>query len=562
MPRPVAALRRRPRRLAPRELPPLVEAVEAATATSRSPPSRAGWAAASASRSGFARWAIERARGFEAQRADLRPAGDARRRAAGGAAVRARLRHGDRDDRRRRAGRLPARGGRARPRAPGHRAHLGGFLHRGRQLRDFAPRLRSPRRIACAAVILAIDQGTTGHAPASSSTTRARIAGRAYREFAQHFPRPGWVEHDAERDLGGDAGGSADEALDDAGIDGADLDAIGITNQRETVVAWDPAHRRAASTARSSGRTGAPPRRCDELREAGHETLVRERTGLVHRPLLLRHEDRVAAARTSTAPSDAGFGTIDSWLVFKLTGAHVTDYSNASRTMLFDIRELRWDAELCELLGVDSGPAARAACRSARGLRDHARSSAASVPVAGHRRRPAGGAVRPGLPSRRASPRTPTARAASSCSTRAPRRRSPARACSTTVAWGLGGRARPTRSRRRSSSPAPPCSGCATASGIIDEAAETEELAASLDGNDGVYFVPALTGLGSPYWDPYARGTIVGLTRGHRPRAPRPRRARGDRLPDGRRGPGAGGGRRASARASCGPTAARSSTAG
>ncbi len=196
-----------------------------------------------------------------------------------------------------------------------------------------------------------MDQGTTGTTCLVFDDDGA-IAGRAYSEFEQHFPRPGWVEHDAA-EIWEVTRRIAGEAVADAGIKGDELDAIGITNQRETIVAWDPATGEPVHNALvwQDRRTAA---RCDELKDAGHEALVRERTGLVIDPYfsgtkiewLLQNAD-------GDAINGAVFGTIDSWLTFKLTGRHVTDYSNASRTMLFDIRELRWDPELCDLLGVD-----------------------------------------------------------------------------------------------------------------------------------------------------------------------------------------------------------------
>src|SRR6478672_580574 len=200
-------------------------------------------------------------------------------------------------------------------------------------------------------MILAIDQGTTG-TTCIVFDEEGRPRGRSYSEFEQHFPRPGWVEHDAD-EIWQVTRRVAAKALANAGIAGGDLDAIGITNQRETVVAWDPAtgepvHRALVWQDR---RTAA---RCDELKEAGHEELVRARTGLVIDPYFSGTKiewliQNVEAAR------NAVFGTIDSWLAFKLTGRHVTDFSNASRTMLFDFRRLDWDEELCALLGVDPG---------------------------------------------------------------------------------------------------------------------------------------------------------------------------------------------------------------
>jgi glycerol kinase len=355
-------------------------------------------------------------------------------------------------------------------------------------------------------LILAIDQGTTG-TTCLVFDREGRICGRAYSEFEQFFPRPGWVEHDAN-EIWEVTRRVAAEAIADAGTEGSKLDAIGITNQRETVVAWDPqtgepVHRALVWQDR---RTAA---RCDELTDAGHEPLVRERTGLTIDPYfsgtkiewLLHNAEGVERAV---------FGTVDSWLLFKLTGRHVTDYTNASRTMLFDIRKLGWDEELCGLLGVD--PAHLPEPMPSSCLFGTTSEFGGEVPVAGvagdqqaalfgqacHHPGMAKNTYGTGsfvlLNSGPEPPQVPDGLLA-------------------TVAWGLGDEV----------SYALEASIFVTGAavqwlrdglGIIGEAGETEALAASLDSNDGVYFVPALTGLGSPYWDPYARGTIVGLTRG------------------------------------------------
>jgi glycerol kinase len=355
-------------------------------------------------------------------------------------------------------------------------------------------------------VLLAIDQGTTG-TTCIVFDERGRPAGRGYREFHQHFPRPGWVEHDA-LEIWDVTREVAREALDAAGVDGRALAGIGITNQRETVVAWDrstgePLHRAIVWQDRRTAE------RCDELRAAGHEPLVRERTGLVLDPYfsgtkiewLLRHGD---------VPADACFGTIDAWLVFKLTGRHATDYSNASRTMLFDIGSLRWDDELCELLGVpaDSLPEPLPSAH----IYGETSEFGGSVPVAGIAgdqqaalygqacQRPGEGKNTYGTGSfvlQNAGGEKPE----------------PAEGLLTTIAWGVEGRV------DYALEAAIFVTGAAVqwlrdGLGIIRTAAETEELARSLDSNDGVYLVPAFTGLGSPHWDPYARGAVLGLTRG------------------------------------------------
>jgi glycerol kinase len=355
-------------------------------------------------------------------------------------------------------------------------------------------------------VILAIDQGTTGTTCLVFDGGGA-IRGRGYSEFEQHFPRPGWVEHDAG-EIWSVTRRVAVQALDDAGITAAELDAIGITNQRETVVAWDPdsgepVHRALVWQDRRTAE------RCDELRAAGHEALVRERTGLVIDPYfsgtkiewLLRNADGI---------DGAVFGTIDSWLVFKLTGRHLTDYSNASRTMLFDIRRLRWDPDLCELLGVDPARLPE----PVPSAHEYGRTSelGGDVPVAGI----AGDQQAALFGQACIAPGTAKNTYGTgsfvllNTGTDAPE---PGDGLLTTVAWGL----------EQETDYALEASVFVTGAavqwlrdglGIIATAEETEGLAASLDANDGVYFVPALTGLGAPHWDPYARGTIVGLTRG------------------------------------------------
>jgi glycerol kinase len=357
-------------------------------------------------------------------------------------------------------------------------------------------------------VILAIDQGTSG-TTCIVFGERGGVAGRAYSEFKQHFPRPGWVEHDAA-EIWDVTRRVAKEALDKAGASGSDLAGIGITNQRETVVAWDretgePLHRALVWQDR---RTAA---RCDELREHGYEHLVRERTGLVIDPYFSGTKIEWLIKQGGVDPSRAAFGTIDSWLLFKLTGRHVTDYSNASRTMLFDIHRLDWDGELCELLGVprDSLPSA---CPSAQ-VYGETSEFGGSVPVAGiagdQQAALYGQACHePGLGKNTYGTGSFVLQNAG---TDAPEAHE---GLVTTVAWGVNDRV------DYAIEASVFVTGAAVqwlrdGLGIIRVADETEELARSTDGNDGVYFVPALTGLGSPYWDPYARGTIVGLTRGN-----------------------------------------------
>jgi glycerol kinase len=355
-------------------------------------------------------------------------------------------------------------------------------------------------------VILAIDQGTTG-STCLVFDAEGRVAGRAYSEFEQHFPRPGWVEHDAG-EIWEVTRRVAAEAIDAAGIGGRELDGIGITNQRETVVAWDPAsgepiHRALVWQDR---RTAV---RCEELRLGGQEALVRERTGLTVDPYFSATKIEWLLANAEGAER-AVFGTIDSWLLFKLTGRHATDYSNASRTMLFDIRKLAWDPELCGLLGID--PARLPEPLPSAHLYGTTSEFGGEVPVAGiagdQQAALFGQAChRPGLAKNTYG--TGSFVLLNTGAT-APR---PPDGLLATVAWGLEDEVAYALEASIF------VTGAAVqwlrdGLGIIDAAGETEALAASLDSNDGVYFVPALTGLGSPHWDPYARGTIVGLTRG------------------------------------------------
>jgi glycerol kinase len=373
-------------------------------------------------------------------------------------------------------------------------------------------------------VILAIDQGTTG-TTCLVFDGEGRVAGRAYSEFEQHFPRPGWVEHDAG-EIWEVTRRVAAEAIASAGIEGAELYGIGIANQRETVVAWDPAtgepvHRALVwQDRRTAGR-------CDELRAAGQEALVRERTGLTIDPYFSATKIEWLL-RNAEGAERAVFGTIDSWLLFKLTGRHITDYSNASRTMLFDIRRLAWDAELCELLGVD--PARLPEPLPSAHVYGTTSEFGGEVPVAGI----AGDqqAALFGQACHRAGMAKNTYGTGSfvllNTGPEAPR---PPDGLLATVAWGLpagrwaenppisGEIGRSTTEVAYALEASIFVTGAAVqwlrdGLGVIEEAGETEALAASLDSNDGVYFVPALTGLGSPHWDPYARGTIVGLTRG------------------------------------------------
>jgi glycerol kinase len=355
-------------------------------------------------------------------------------------------------------------------------------------------------------LILAIDQGTTG-TTCLVFDRDGRVRGRAYSEFEQHFPRPGWVEHDPN-EIWEVTRRVASHALADAKADPGSLEAVGITNQRETVVAWDrqsgePVHNALVWQDR---RTAA---RCAELRDEGHEGLVRERTGLVIDPYFSGTKIEWLVANVPEARG-AAFGTVDSWLVHKLTGRHATDYSNASRTMLFDIRRLAWDPDLCGLLGVD--PDALPEPLPSAHVYGTTTEFGGEVPVAGiagdQQAALFGQACH--VPGMAKNTYGTGSFVLLNAGDEAP---DPGDGLLTTVAWGLG------EGAVYALEAAVFVTGAAVqwlrdGLGVVAEAAETEGLAASLDSNDGVYFVPALTGLGSPHWDPYARGTILGLTRG------------------------------------------------
>jgi glycerol kinase len=355
-------------------------------------------------------------------------------------------------------------------------------------------------------MILAIDQGTTG-TTCIVFDEQGQPRGRAYSEFEQYFPKPGWVEHDAA-EIWEVTRKVAVGALLDAAVEGSDLKGIGITNQRETVVAWDPSTGEPVHHALvwQDRRTAA---RCDELREQGKEQLIRERTGLVIDPYFSGTKIEWLI-RNADLPDGVAFGTIDSWLVFKLTGRHLIDYSNASRTLLFDIHKLAWDEELCGLLGVDP----KSLPEPVPSSEVYATTSVfgGEVPVAGI----AGdqqaalfgqACLRPG------ETKNTYGTGSFVLLNTGAEAAEPGEGLLTTVAWGLGGEI------AYALEAAVFVTGAAVqwlrdGLRIITRAAETEALAASLESNDDVYFVPALTGLGSPHWDPYARGTIVGLTRG------------------------------------------------
>jgi glycerol kinase len=355
-------------------------------------------------------------------------------------------------------------------------------------------------------VILAIDQGTTG-TTCLVVDDRLRTIGRGYREIGQSFPRPGWVEHDPE-EISASVEETATEALADANLTTRDLVAIGITYQRETSVVWE----------RDTGRPVHPAIVWQDRRTADRcaglpSRLIRERTGLVPDPYFSATKLEWILARTDRPHDELCFGTVDSWLVWKLTGGeeHVTDVTNASRTMLLDLSTGAWDDELLALFGVDAAVLPRVVASS--GVVAEATLAGARIPIAGI----AGdqqaalfgqGCFAPG----EAKATYGTGTFVLAALGQAPGE--PADGLLTTAA------AVPAGSNPRYAAEGSVLVGGAALQwlrdglGLIESAAESERLATSVESSGGVSFVPALTGLGSPQWRPDARGLICGLTRG------------------------------------------------
>ena len=363
--------------------------------------------------------------------------------------------------------------------------------------------------------VLAIDAGTTG-VTALVVSEDARVVARGYREFPQYFPQPGWVEHDAE-EIWHAALDAVGEALGAARIGARDLAAIGITNQRETTVLWDRAtlqpvhHAIVWQDRRTAGR-------CDELR--AEEPRIRARTGLVLDAYFSATKiewllANVAGLRARAEAGKIAFGTIDTWIVAKLTGGavHATDYSNASRTLLYDIYERRWSDELLATFGVPASMLPSVQTSSGRfGETDPRAFFRARLPVSG-----IAGDQQAALFGQACFDEGMTKNTYGTGSfvlmnlgEKAP---PPPDGLLVTLACGPEGRVAYALEGSIFVTGAA-IQWLRDGLGIIKSASETGPLAESVPDTGGVYFVPALTGLGSPYWDPYARGTIVGLTRG------------------------------------------------
>ena len=368
--------------------------------------------------------------------------------------------------------------------------------------------------------VVALDQGTTS-SRAILFNQAGEIVSRAQHPFRQIYPQPGWVEHDP-LDIWATEKRALAEAVGAAHIDPKQIAAIGITNQRETTILWDratgqPVHNAIVWQCRRT----APL--CDELKEQGLGPLVTERTGLLIDAYFSGTKirwllDHVPGARQRAERGELCAGTVDSWLIWNLTGgaAHVTDYSNASRTMLFNIRTLRWDADLCAALDIPQSllPEPLPNCsrfgRVATGI--PGLEDLAGIPICGS----AGDQPAALFGQACFAPGQAKNTYGTGCFTLMNVGDAPVASQAglvTSVAWSLNGwttyalegsvfNAGSTIQWLRDEL------------GLISSAPECDRLAESVPDAGGVYVVPAFTGLGAPYWDMYARGTIVGLTRG------------------------------------------------
>lgn len=365
--------------------------------------------------------------------------------------------------------------------------------------------------------LLAIDQGTTG-STALVVSLDGQTLGRCNTEFPQHFPKPGWVEHDA-REIWASVVTSVNQALAAAKVDAKDIAAIGITNQRETTLVWDkksgePIARAIVWQCRRTADV------CDRLKADGHAEQVRERTGLVIDAYFSGTKiawllDHVEGARARAEKGELAFGTVDTFLVHKLTGGavHATDATNASRTMLMNLARVAWDPELCALLRVPESvlPAIVGSAEvvgTTRGV-GFLPDGIPIAGIAGDQHAALFGQACFGEGDAKCTYGT----GAFALMNVGSRPVFSTHGLVTTVAWKVGDEV--TYALEGSAFVA----GAAVqwlrdGLGIIRSAAEVEALARKVDSSDGVVFVPALAGLGAPYWDQAARGTIVGITRG------------------------------------------------
>lgn len=365
--------------------------------------------------------------------------------------------------------------------------------------------------------ILAIDQGTTS-SRAMIFDHDGQVVSVAQKEFTQYFPKPGWVEHDPDEIWGTTLGVIAD-ALGKANIKPTQIAGIGITNQRETTVVWDaettePIHNAIVWQDRRTASI------CDDLVEQGHEDTIRSKTGLVVDAYFSGTKikwmlDNVEGARKKAEAGRLRFGTIDTWLIWKLTGGktHVTDYTNASRTLIYNIHELKWDEELLDILDIPKSmlPEVKASSEVYSNTADY-HFFGEEVPIAGIAGDQQAATFGQVCYEKGAAKNTYGTGCFMLMNTGEEAVASE-NGLLTTIAYGVNGKVNYA------------LEGSIFIAGaaiqwlrdelnLIDNAPDSEYFASKVDGTDGVYVVPAFAGLGAPYWDMYARGTIVGLTRG------------------------------------------------
>lgn len=364
--------------------------------------------------------------------------------------------------------------------------------------------------------ILSLDQGTTS-SRAIVFDHEGNICSVAQHEFPQIFPKPGWVEHDPHQIWGSQASVIA-EAISQIGINGLDIAAIGITNQRETTVVWDadtgePVYNAIVWQDRRTSEY------CDELREEGYADMIREKTGLIIDAYFSATKikwilDHVEGARANAEAGKLRFGTVDSWLISCLTRhtVHVTDVTNAARTMLFNIHTLEWDKDLLDLFGIPASMLPEV--KPSSGVMAHTTTTlfAHQLPIAGV----AGDQQAALFGQMCIKPGAVKNTYGTGCFLLMNSGDKPIMSKNrllTTIAWKIGDKV--TYALEGSIF----VGGSVVqwlrdGLGCITSSSEVEALAESVPGTDGVYFVPALTGLGAPYWDQYARGLICGISRG------------------------------------------------
>ncbi|GAC1410020.1 MAG: glycerol kinase GlpK [Burkholderiaceae bacterium] len=366
--------------------------------------------------------------------------------------------------------------------------------------------------------ILALDQGTTS-SRAILFDHAGRACSRAQVEFAQAFPNPGWIEHDPnaiwESQLA-----VARQALGQHHVTAADLVAIGIANQRETMVLWDRGTGRAVAPAivwQDRRTAGA----CDALRAAGHAALIQKTTGLVLDAYFSASKlrwllDHVPGARARAASGELAAGTIDSWLIFKLSGAHLTDTSNASRTMLMNLHTMAWDASMLELFDIPATVLPEIVASSGVACHADQRWFGATVPIAGI----AGDQQAATFGQACLTPGMAKNTYGTGCFMLMHAGTTPVVSQNnllSTVGWSIGAAQRGATDYLLEGSvfmAGAIVQWLRDGLGIIDHACEVEALAAQVPDAGGMVLVPAFTGLGAPHWDPYARGTMVGISRG------------------------------------------------